>query len=57
MKIETMQLVVLVADEGKTFARKEDNEILGTTLYLGINDSPDNYIEVLIPEELAEGEQ
>lgn len=56
MKTETMQLVVLVADEGNTFARKEDNEILGATLYLGINDSPDNYIEVPIPEE-PEGEQ
>lgn len=49
-----INIVHIVADDGMTFARKEDNEILGTTLYLGINDSADNYIEVPIPEDKDE---
>lgn len=46
-KTETQVILVkLEADEGKIFAKKETNEVLGSTLILGKNDSADNYIEV-----------
>lgn len=51
MKVESFNMVKLVADEGKVFARKDDGTILDSILHLGINDSPDNYIEVDRPEE------
>lgn len=43
MKIQTIQ--VLTADEGMVFIRQGSTEALGETLYLGIDDTPDNYIE------------
>ena len=35
-----------IADEGKTFIRKIDNIDFGSEIYLGINDSIENYVEV-----------
>ena len=44
----------IIADEGKIFARKHSGEIVARELWLGINDSADNYIEVDEPEEELE---
>lgn len=46
MQIEEVTLITLIADDGKTFMRKSDNEILGNKITLGINDDTDNYIEI-----------
>lgn len=51
MEIKKYELVQLKADEGKIFARKDDGTMLGYTLHLGVNDSPDNYIEIDEPKE------
>lgn len=48
---------VLNADEGKTFARKSDNVILGPMLTLGVKDSISNYTEVPIIEPSTEDEK
>lgn len=49
----------LIAQEGKVFAYKEGNQeiILGSTLYLGINDDGSRYYEVNAPieEEVLDG--
>ena len=41
----------ITAGEGKIFASKETGEIVAKTLYLGIVDSADNYIEVDEPKQ------
>lgn len=53
MKTEESQvtLIKLMADEGKTFARKSDGEVLGTVLYLGKFDVAENYEEIDQPIE------
>lgn len=38
--------VVLTAEEGKVFINKISGDILTERLYLGCNDSPDNYEEI-----------
>ena len=40
----------IIADNGKIFARKDSGEIVARELWLGINDSVDNYVEVDEPE-------
>jgi len=40
-----------LADEGKTFVRKDDAFVMGTGIDLGINDSIENYEEVELTEE------
>ena len=45
MKIETNGLVTLFADEGKKITNK-DMSFFSDFIYLGKNDSPDNYEEV-----------
>ena len=45
MKIETNGLVTLFADEGKKITNK-DRSFFSDFIYLGKNDSPDNYEEV-----------
>jgi hypothetical protein len=47
----------IIASEGKTFARKDDGTVLGTRLWLGKNDSAENYIEVDIPPPVEEEKQ
>lgn len=51
-------MIKLVSREGYTFTQSDNNiniedRILSKILYLGINDTPDNYIE--IPDEEALG--
>lgn len=36
-----------IADEGKTFIRKADGVDMGEDIWLGIDDSIDNYVEQL----------
>lgn len=48
MEIENITLVKLAASDGKVFTK--DDVILGPILYLGINDSPDNYKEIDMPD-------
>ena len=51
MKLEERNgLRVLTADEGKLLSRTGDNGTLASIVYLGINDSPDNYSEIDIEE-------
>ena len=51
MKTEkTQYYTILTADEGKTFKRIADGEILGAALTLGVNDSAANYQEVDAPQ-------
>lgn len=52
-----MALRIKRASEGKVFAYKDQNGeeiILGSTLYLGINDDGSRYYEVEKPEEELE---
>lgn len=46
----------LIADEGKTFKRVSDNEILDTIITLGKYDKAENYIEVDKPKDETEPE-
>lgn len=46
-------MTTLMANEGKTFRRIADGEILGEMLTLGVGDRPENYEEV---DKLGEGE-
>lgn len=48
--------IVIMADEGKVFKSKISRDILTETLYLGCNDSADNYEEVSEVEAYAEAE-
>ena len=50
MKIETNEhYTVITADEGKTFARKADGEVVAPEIILGCLDAPENYMEIDIP--------
>ena len=48
--------VVLIAEEGKIFKSKVSGDILTNKLYLGCNDSADNYEEISEVEAYAETE-
>ena len=48
--------VVLIAEEGKIFKSKISGDILTNKLYLGCNDSADNYEEISEVEAYAETE-
>ena len=57
MIIETKNgFVVLTAEEGKIFKSKISGDILTNKLYLGCNDSADNYEEISEVEAYAETE-
>lgn len=57
MIIETKNgFVVLTAEEGKIFKSKISGDILTNKLYLGCNDSADNYEEISEVEAYAEAE-
>ena len=49
--------VVLIAEEGKIFKSKVSGDILTNKLYLGCNDSADNYEEISEVEAYAEIEE
>lgn len=38
------------AKNGYTFANKDKTEVVGALLYLGIYDSPENYVEITLVE-------
>ncbi len=38
------------ADEGFVFAKADKSAVYGTLMYLGIHDSPDNYIQIPLEE-------
>lgn len=38
------------ARNGYTFANKDKTEVVGALLYLGIYDSPENYVEITLDE-------
>jgi len=44
--MQKINLIVLVADEGKTIAHKKTGEIQGSIVNLGIEDNENNYIQV-----------
>ena len=46
--------VVLIAEEGKIFKSKVSGDILTNKLYLGCNDTADNYEEISEVEAYAE---
>ena len=48
------EFVVLTAEEGKIFKSKVSGDILTKRLYLGCNDSADNYEEISEVEAYAE---
>ena len=48
--------VILTAEEGKIFKSKISGDILTNKLYLGCNDSADNYEEISEVEAYAETE-
>ena len=50
------EFVVLTAEEGKIFKSKVSGDILTKRLYLGCNDSADNYVEISEVEGYAETE-
>ena len=43
-------LRVMKARDGYTFANKDKTEVVGSLLYLGIHDSPENYVEITLDE-------
>lgn len=50
------EFVVLTAEEGKIFKSKLNGDILTKKLYLGCNDTADNYEEISEVEAYAETE-
>ena len=48
------EFVILTAEEGKIFKSKVSGDILTNKLYLGCNDSADNYEEINEVEAYAE---
>ena len=38
------------ADEGFVFAKADKSAVYGTLMYLGIHDSPENYIQIPVAE-------
>ena len=46
MTIENKRFVVLTADEGMIFRNKLSGVVLTNKIYLGCNDSADNYEEI-----------
>ena len=38
------------ARDGYTFANKDKTQVVGALLYLGIYDSPENYVEITLAE-------
>lgn len=55
MKIEKIITTKVTADEGKTFMKGES--VIGKVIYLGVNDSIDNYTQVAdedLPKEEVE---
>lgn len=44
MKTEQITLTKVTADEGKTFMKGDS--VIGKVIYLGVNDSIDNYTQV-----------
>lgn len=40
----------LEADEGFVFAKADKSAVYGALMYLGVHDSPDNYIQIPIEE-------
>ena len=38
------------ARDGYTFANKDRTQVVGALLYLGIYDSPENYVEITLDE-------
>lgn len=44
MKIETITLTKVTAEEGKTFMKGES--VIGKVIYLGVNDKIENYTQV-----------
>ena len=38
------------AQNGYTFANKDKTQVVGALLYLGIYDSPENYVEITLDE-------
>ena len=58
MNIEKTDLYTIVStDEDKIFRSKITGDYLTNKLYLGCNDSPDNYEEVLVSEIENESEE
>lgn len=43
---KTVKLRILKADEGKVLTNGEDFSSVGGEVYLGVNDSPDNWHEI-----------
>lgn len=52
-----MVLRKIVADAGKVWKHKITGDILSDELYLGVDDSIDNYEQVDEPKEVADDEQ
>lgn len=53
---DTGRFVIITADEGNVFRSKVSGDILTKKLYLGCNDSADNYEEISEVETYAETE-
>ena len=43
-------LRVMKARDGYTFANNDRTQVVGALLYLGIYDSPENYVEITLDE-------
>ena len=57
MTIEnTERFIIITADEGKIFKSKVSGDVLTNRLYLGCNDSADNYEEISEVEAYAESD-
>ena len=50
MKITTIELKKLTANEGMVLTNGETYSSVGGSVYLGVNDSPDNWYEIAAGE-------
>ena len=54
---DTGRFIIITADDGNVFRSKISGDILTAKLYLGCNDSADNYEEISEVEVYAETEE
>ena len=50
MKKEVIKINKITAEEGHVFASLDKSQVFSNEMYLGKEDSPDNYIEITIEE-------
>ena len=50
MKKEVIKINKITAEEGHVFASTDKSRVFSNEMYLGKEDSPDNYVEITVEE-------